>query len=60
VIKWRLNENGHYVTAGWLIEHIPARNSQAPYFLYSTSDKYEMIVYKGNFETLDIAKRNAK
>jgi len=59
-MRWRLNENGHYVKAGWLIERLPKRNAQLPFFLYSTSDKYEMIVYKGNFETLDIAKRNAK
>jgi len=56
-MKWRLDHNGDYVKAGWRIEHSPARNSQRPYFVYQTDSD---LVYIGNFETLEIAKRNAK
>lgn len=58
-MKWHLDDNGDYISDHFVIEHQPKRNEIKPYFVYSKTDQYEMLVFVGNYATLDIAKRMA-
>lgn len=59
-MNWTINEQGHYVCGDFTIEHLPERNELKPYFLWQKQTKYDMLIYVGNYSTLDAAKHTAR
>ena len=58
-MTWKLNNEGAYESGEYIIEHLPKRNAEKPYFLYVKNGKQGWYNFITNCATLDIAKRKA-
>jgi len=55
-MNWKINIDGQYESELFIIEQLPSRNAEKPFFLYQKTGKQGWLNFIRNYADIDAAK----